>query len=100
MVGVSEDNLRYRENMDRIKNGKILEVAEVVKNLAHKSSDKGLSAGEKKLYNNAKQILNESNIKEKMTGEKNIELFCGCRTEVGVCSKTILPSLSRTCDTR
>ena len=50
-------NKRYRENMDRIKNGKILEVAEVVKNLAHKSSDKGLSAGEKKLYNNAKQIL-------------------------------------------
>ena len=50
-------NKRYRENMDRIKNGKILEVAEVVKNLAHKSTDKGLSAGEKKLYNNAKQIL-------------------------------------------
>jgi CarD family transcriptional regulator len=50
-------NKRYRENMDRIKNGKILEVAEVVKNLAHKSSEKGLSAGEKKLYNNAKQIL-------------------------------------------
>jgi len=50
-------NKRYRENMDRIKNGKILEVAEVVKNLAHKSIDKGLSAGEKKLYNNAKQIL-------------------------------------------
>ena len=50
-------NKRYRENMDRIKNGKILEVAEVVKNLAHKSNDKGLSAGEKKLYNNAKQIL-------------------------------------------
>ena len=50
-------NKRYRENMDRIKNGKILEVAEVVKNLAHKSVDKGLSAGEKKLYNNAKQIL-------------------------------------------
>ena len=50
-------NKRYRENMDRIKNGKILEVAEVVKNLAHKSNDKGLSAGEKKLYNSAKQIL-------------------------------------------
>ena len=50
-------NKRYRENMDRIKNGKILEVAEVVKNLAHKSNEKGLSAGEKKLYNNAKQIL-------------------------------------------
>ena len=50
-------NKRYRENMDKIKSGNILDVAEVVKNLAHKSSDKGLSAGEKKLYNNAKQIL-------------------------------------------
>ncbi|MBQ7669033.1 MAG: CarD family transcriptional regulator [Clostridia bacterium] len=50
-------NKRYRENMDKIKSGNILEVAEVVKNLAHKNSDKGLSAGEKKLYNSAKQIL-------------------------------------------
>lgn len=50
-------NKRYRENMDRIKSGNIFEVAEVVKNLAHKNNQKGLSAGEKKLYNNAKQIL-------------------------------------------
>ena len=50
-------NKRYRENMDKIKSGNIFEVAEVVKNLAHKNSDKGLSTGEKKLYNSAKQIL-------------------------------------------
>ena len=50
-------NKRYRENMDKIKSGNIFEVAEVVKNLAYKNSEKGLSAGEKKLYNSAKQIL-------------------------------------------
>jgi len=50
-------NKRYRENMDKIKTGNIFEIAEVVKNLAHKSKDKGLSAGERKMYNNAKQIL-------------------------------------------
>ena len=50
-------NKRYRENMDKIKSGNIFEVAEVVKNLSYKNNDKGLSAGEKKLYNNAKQIL-------------------------------------------
>lgn len=50
-------NKRYRENMDKIKSGNIFEVAEVVKNLAYKNNEKGLSAGEKKLYNSAKQIL-------------------------------------------
>lgn len=50
-------NKRYRENMEKIKSGNIFEVAEVVKNLSYKNGEKGLSTGEKKLYNSAKQIL-------------------------------------------
>ena len=50
-------NRRYRANMDRIKTGDIYEVAEVVRNLLLLDRDKGLSTGERKMLNSAKQIL-------------------------------------------
>ena len=48
---------RYRDNMDKMKSGDIYEVADVVRNLSFKQKEKGLSTGEKKMLNNAKQIL-------------------------------------------
>lgn len=50
-------NKRYRNNMDKMKSGDIYEVADVVRNLSFKQKEKGLSTGEKKMLNNAKQIL-------------------------------------------
>ena len=50
-------NKRYKENMDKMKTGDIYEVADVVRNLSYKQKEKGLSTGEKKMLNNAKQIL-------------------------------------------
>ena len=50
-------NKRYRKNMDKMKSGDIYEVARIVRNLAFRDKEKGLSAGEKKMLNNAKQIL-------------------------------------------
>lgn len=50
-------NKRYRENMDKIKSGNIFEVADVVRNLAYRDKEKGLSTGERKMLNNARQIL-------------------------------------------
>jgi len=50
-------NRRYRENMEKLKTGDVLEVAEVVRNLVRTDQDKKLSTGEKKLLSNAKQIL-------------------------------------------
>ncbi len=50
-------NRRCRENMEKLKTGDILQVAEVVRNLIRVDRDKGLSAGEKKMLTNAKQIL-------------------------------------------
>ena len=50
-------NKRYRDNMDKMKRGDIYEVADVVRNLSFKQKEKGLSTGEKKMLNNAKQIL-------------------------------------------
>ena len=50
-------NKRYRDNMDKLKSGDIYEIADVVRNLAFKQKEKGLSTGEKKMLVNAKQIL-------------------------------------------
>ena len=50
-------NKRYRDNMDKMKSGDIYKVADVVRNLSFKQKEKGLSTGEKKMLNNAKQFL-------------------------------------------
>ena len=50
-------NKRYQENMLKMKSGSVYEVADVVRNLSYKQKEKGLSTGEKKMLNNAKQIL-------------------------------------------
>jgi CarD family transcriptional regulator len=50
-------NLRYRENMLRIKSGDLLEVCKVVKGLIFRERERGLSSGERKMLHCAKQIL-------------------------------------------
>jgi CarD family transcriptional regulator len=50
-------NLRYRANMEKIRSGNILELAEVVRNLSHWHRERGLSGGERKMLENARQIL-------------------------------------------
>lgn len=50
-------NKRYRENLEKIKSGNISEVALVIKELCYRDREKGLSTGERKMLNNAKQIL-------------------------------------------
>lgn len=50
-------NKRYRENLERIKSGNLLEVATVVKGLMVRDREKGLSSGERKMLHSAKQIL-------------------------------------------
>ena len=50
-------NRRFKHNRDKIKTGDVYELAEVVRNLAIRESDKGLSTGEKQMYTRAKKIL-------------------------------------------
>lgn len=50
-------NRRYRANMEKIKSGDIYEVAEVVRNLSLRKKEKGLSTGESRMLDNARQIL-------------------------------------------
>ena len=50
-------NKRYRENLEKLKKGDVLEVAEVVRNLSIMDKNKGLTTGEKKMLNSAKKML-------------------------------------------
>ena len=50
-------NRRFKHNRDKIKTGDIYELAEVVRNLSLRESEKGLSTGEKQMYTRAKKIL-------------------------------------------
>lgn len=50
-------NHRYKRNREKISSGDVYEVAEVVRNLSIREREKGLSTGEKRMLNQARQIL-------------------------------------------
>jgi len=50
-------NRRFKHNRDKIKTGDIYELAEVVRNLAVREAEKGLSTGEKQMFTRSKKIL-------------------------------------------
>ena len=50
-------NQRYRENLDKLRSGNIYDVADVVKCLRLRDSEKGLSAGERKMLVMARGII-------------------------------------------
>lgn len=66
-------NKRYKENMEKMKSGSIYEVADVVRNLIYKQKEKGLSTGEKKMLNNAKQILVSELVLAEHASENEVE---------------------------
>ena len=50
-------NRRFKFNREKIRTGDVFELAEVVRNLAIREWEKGLSTGEKQMYTRAKKIL-------------------------------------------
>ena len=48
---------RFKNHQEKLKSGDVYQVAEVVRNLALREADKGLSAGEKTLYTKARNVL-------------------------------------------
>lgn len=48
---------RYKNHQEKLKSGDVYQVAEVVRNLARRLAARGLSAGEKALYNTARTVL-------------------------------------------
>jgi CarD family transcriptional regulator len=66
-------NKRYRENMIKIKSGNIFEVADVVRSLMLREKEKGLSTGERKMLNSARQILISELVLAKDSDQLEIE---------------------------
>lgn len=66
-------NKRYKENMEKMKSGNVYEIADVVRNLSYKQKEKGLSTGEKKMLNNAKQILVSELVLAEHASENEVE---------------------------
>ena len=66
-------NRRYRNNLEKIKSGNIYELAEVVRNLSLRDKEKGLSTGEKKMLDNARQILISELVLAKNSKEDKIK---------------------------
>jgi CarD family transcriptional regulator len=50
-------NRRYRSNLEKLKSGDIFDLAVVVRNMTKRDQDKGLSTTEKKMLDNARQLL-------------------------------------------
>ncbi|OFW55482.1 MAG: CarD family transcriptional regulator [Actinobacteria bacterium RBG_19FT_COMBO_54_7] len=50
-------NHRYKKNRDKLRSGDVFQVAEVVRNLTLRDMEKGLSSGEKRMLNQARDIL-------------------------------------------
>lgn len=66
-------NKRHRENVARIKSGDIYEVVRVVKNLMFREKSHGLSTGDRKMLNGAKQILVSELVIAKSIKQSDIE---------------------------
>ncbi|HCT63758.1 MAG TPA: CarD family transcriptional regulator [Lachnospiraceae bacterium] len=50
-------NVRYKENLEKIRSGRLPDVVEVARNLMLRERERSLSGAEKKMLNNAKQII-------------------------------------------
>lgn len=70
-------NKRYRANMDSMKTGDILAVAEVARNLYRIDKEKNLSNGEKQMLSNAMQIMaSELILVKNISTEEAKNLIC------------------------
>ena len=66
-------NRRQRENIVKIKSGDIYQVLGVVKELMYRDKAKGLSTSERKMLNNARQIVISELVLSNVAGRDDIE---------------------------
>ena len=73
---------RFKNHQEKLKSGDVYQVAEVVRNLALRDKENGLSAGEKTLYNKALNILvSELSFALNLSEEKALEKVEDALTE-------------------
>jgi len=76
-------NRRYRSNLEKLKSGDIFELAAVVRNMTRRDQEKGLSTTEKKMLENARQLLvSELAMVEGILPEVIISRLRDCMTPV------------------
>jgi CarD family transcriptional regulator len=94
-------NRRFKHNRDKMKTGDIYELAEVVRNLALRDGEKGLSTGEKQMYVKAKKILaSELMYAKNMSEEEALEwledtLTNGAKPKAATSEKKAAPAAKR-----
>lgn len=66
-------NKRYRSNLEKIRSGNVFELAEVVRNLILRDQEKGLSTGERRMLENARQILVSEIVLAREMEEEKVE---------------------------
>ena len=85
MVEVEEPanwSRRFKANQEKISNGDIVRVSEVVRDLSRRDSDRGLSAGEKRMLSKARQILtSELALARETTEEESSDFLDGVLQE-------------------
>ena len=64
---------RYKANVEKIASGDIIKVSEVVRDLSRRDTDRGLSAGEKRMLAKARQILSSELALAKEISEEDAE---------------------------
>lgn len=85
MVEVEEPanwSRRFKANQEKISNGDILRVSEVVRDLSRRDASRGLSAGEKRMLSKARQILtSELALAREVTEEESSDYLDGVLQE-------------------
>ena len=68
---------RFKANVEKLASGEVIRVAEVVRDLSRRDTDKGLSAGEKRMLHKARHIL----VSELALAEKSDEVAASARLD-------------------
>ena len=68
---------RFKANVEKLASGEVIRVAEVVRDLSRRDTDKGLSAGEKRMLHKARHIL----VSELALAEKSDEDAASARLD-------------------
>ncbi len=76
-------NRRIKHNREKIKSGDVLEIADVLRNLALRQHEQGLSTGEKQMYGRVKRILaSEVMCAKRMREDDALRLLDGILAEI------------------
>jgi CarD family transcriptional regulator, regulator of rRNA transcription len=79
-------NNRVKHNRDKIKSGDILQMADVVRNLALRDHEKGLSTGERQMFSKVKRILaSELMFAKEMREDDALSFLDGILSEICAC---------------